>query len=295
MVASSFGHVEVLTVLIFDGGADPNALHNFAGSTALHFAAEMGRSLVIGVLCDAGANVNSRTIAGGTPLHTAADSNQSRAAAVLLSSRCRSDPNALLAGDSTPLYLAAQRGLNDMIRVLVNYGSGLNFAMPAPQASLNAGSALLDPRKVHSFYSAKNTVIGNGATALHAAVENGHLATTRVLLELGASQLTSMQGASPVLIAIQYNHPDIALLLLEEPGEPLVNARTPHDGLCALAAAAMAGFDSVVQRLLVRGASPWLKTNFGHTALDLAHSQRIRFMLTEAEATTAKPSDKMEY
>ena len=42
-------------------------------------------------------------------------------------------------------------------------------------------------------YGGKNTDAGNGATALHAAVENGHLATVRTLLNGGARQMTSMQ------------------------------------------------------------------------------------------------------
>ena len=35
-----------------------------------------------------------------------------------------------------------------------------------------------------AYYSAKNTERGNGATALHAAVENGHAEASRMLLTL---------------------------------------------------------------------------------------------------------------
>lgn len=55
-------------------------------------------------------------------------------------------------------------------------------------------------------YPAVNTKVGNGATALHAAVENGHLACVLTLLRLGARQTTAMQGASPLLIALQVCH-----------------------------------------------------------------------------------------
>ena len=58
-----------------------------------------------------------------------------------------------------------------------------------------------------NYYKSKNNEVGNGATALHAAVENGHLAAVRVLLGHNAKQLPSMQGASPLLIALQYRHP----------------------------------------------------------------------------------------
>ena len=47
--------------------------------------------------------------------------------------------------------------------------------------------------------------MGNGATALHAAVENGYLDTTRLLLEEGAVQSDSMEGATPLMSASMYN------------------------------------------------------------------------------------------
>ena len=42
--------------------------------------------------------------------------------------------------------------------------------------------------------------MGNGATALHAAVENGHAECVTALLERGAAQLPSMEGATPLVI-----------------------------------------------------------------------------------------------
>ena len=50
------------------------------------------------------------------------------------------------------------------------------------------------------LYPVKNTEVGNGATALHAAVENGHAECVAALLERGAAQLPSMEGATPLVI-----------------------------------------------------------------------------------------------
>ena len=50
------------------------------------------------------------------------------------------------------------------------------------------------------LYPVKNTEVGNGATALHAAVENGHAECVTALLERGAAQLPSMEGATPLVI-----------------------------------------------------------------------------------------------
>ena len=74
--------------------------------------------------------------------------------------------------------------------------------MAPPAAKYGTGSVI------------KNTEIGNGATALHAAVENGHLEAAKILLESGAVQSDSMEGATPLIISLQYQHPQIALILL---------------------------------------------------------------------------------
>jgi ankyrin repeat protein len=131
--------------------------------------------------------------------------------------------------------------------------------------------------------------VGNGATALHAAVENGHLDCAVTLLRLGAKQTTAMQGASPLLIALQYRHPDIAIALLvhaarqaRDAGAPasraaelaLVDAQTPHDGEFPLLVAVRAGYDDVVAALLALGARTDLTNRAGHTVLATAERYR---------------------
>ena len=93
-----------------------------------------------------------------------------------------------MAGDTTALYLAAQRGHTRVCHTLVTTGGAdPNFVMPSGQVGKNVGIFGAEKAK---WYKERNGEIGNGATALHAAVENGHLLTTRVLLKLGAKQLT---------------------------------------------------------------------------------------------------------
>merc|ERR1719427_517361 len=116
--------------------------------------------------------------------------------------------------DTTPLYLAAQRGFTGVVLELLRLGASPNFVMPQGKTSTQMIPASGDGSG--GFYPVKNTEVGNGATALHAAVENGHLETARVLLEGGAVQSNSMEGATPLVIALQYRHPRIALLLLED-------------------------------------------------------------------------------
>lgn len=277
MIAAAFGH-EAVAAALLAGGADPRAAHPFAGTTALHFAAEMGRAGVIAALCAAGGRVDARTVAGGQPLHTAADTNQSVAVAALLAPVCGADPNALLNGDTTPLYLAAQRGLTGVVRALAAAGADLDYVMPRGKfkgslVPFDDDGADSGPIPEGAFYSEKNTKVGNGATALHAAVENGHLDTARALLALGAEQQDSMEGASPLLIALQYRHPAIALALLRERPRGRgahINTATPHDGARPLATAVGYGFGDVVEELLKQGADAAAGDKAGRTALSVA-------------------------
>jgi hypothetical protein len=98
MIAAAFGHSEVAAVLISQGHAEPAATHAFAGSTALHFAAEIGSRDAIEVICSADSRAHAaRTSAGGQALHTAADCNQTGVIPALI--KCGADVNSLLAGE----------------------------------------------------------------------------------------------------------------------------------------------------------------------------------------------------
>jgi len=136
-------------------------------------------------------------------------------------------------------------------------------------SNFDDGSDPLVPTEPGAFYSEKNTKLGNGATALHAAVENNHPNTVYCMVnELDAKQLTSMEGASPLLIALQYRHRDIAIILLNSKlKDANVNSQTPRDGQFALYVAAFEGYEAVVQEILNQNGNPSLVTRSGHSAL----------------------------
>eukprot|EP01062_Namystynia_karyoxenos_P038467 TRINITY_DN27906_c0_g1_i1.p1 TRINITY_DN27906_c0_g1~~TRINITY_DN27906_c0_g1_i1.p1 ORF type:complete len:1010 (+),score=361.76 TRINITY_DN27906_c0_g1_i1:97-3030(+) len=276
---------------LLDSGADPDYKHPFAGTSALHFAAEMGRTGVMRLLCRRGADPNTEKRTGGTPLHTAADANQSAAVEALIGD-CKVSTNKLLMGDTTPLYLAAQRGLTEVARVLLDHGAELNYAMPRGKFKM-----ALQPQgnapPPGAFYDEKNTEVGNGATALHAAVENGHPEVVQLLLDRGALQLASMEGASPLVIALQYRHPGIALQLLQGADcehAAKVNTKVPVDGASPLFVAAGYNYAAVVKRLLECGADPNIRNRHGATPLSHALRYGLRVVadaLLEAGADPA--------
>lgn len=136
-VASAMGHLAVVEALVASGATLVDAPHRFALCTALHFAAEMGHTKVVRTLCAAGADANARKTTGGTPVHTAADCNQSAAVRALLAPPCSGDASRLLNGDTTPLYLAAQRGFTQPVAALLDGGAvraadHSPHALPAP-------------------------------------------------------------------------------------------------------------------------------------------------------------------
>eukprot|EP00092_Neocalanus_flemingeri_P024493 GFUD01026561.1.p1 GENE.GFUD01026561.1~~GFUD01026561.1.p1 ORF type:complete len:899 (-),score=198.15 GFUD01026561.1:15-2711(-) len=278
MMAAAMGNLDVISTLL-DGGANPNTRHAFGKTTALHFAAEVGRAEAVELLCRRGADVEAEKTTGGGPLHTAADANQTEVVRVLVK-ECGANINKLLMKDTTPLYLAAQRGFSEVVIELIQLGADVNYVMPRGKHGGHL-IALSSEEQITGHYPMKNTEIGNGATALHAAVENGHLETSKILLESGAVQSDSMEGATPLIIALQYRHPNIGLLLLEETySDPKINAKVPVDGSSALFVASGYGYDKVVKKLLKREANPNIKNRQGATSLSHALMNRHQNIVT---------------
>ena len=67
------------------------------------------------------------------------------------------------------------------------------------------------------------------------------MAAVELMLARGAAQTDSMEGATPLIIALQYHHPEIALRLLLTTPPPSVDHRVPRDGSSAMFVAAGTG------------------------------------------------------
>eukprot|EP01147_Barroeca_monosierra_P011214 gene11214-3268_t len=279
-IASAMGHLTILHMLL-DFGANINSRHSYAGSTPLHFACEMGQAKVITSLCLRGADANAQTTQGSRPLHVAVDMNQTASVQALIES-CHVDVNSLLLGDTTPLYLAAQKGFTEIIKVLSENRANIDFEMPSgmkqtviqPTSSMYQLSTNNEAEIFHwarqfnqlgSDPSAPGYEFGNGATALHVAVENGHVDAVYTLLKHGAKQKSSMRGATPLWVAAEYNRPEITQLLINFGGDP--NVQMPHSGGTPLLRAIISDHMDVVQVLLKNHASTTIQTSDGLTPL----------------------------
>ena len=219
-VAADRGHLEVLRLLVTRGAAVDKP--NRDGKTALVMAAEMGHVAVVRVLVGAGASLNARDIYGKTILHHAAERGQTSMVRMLLLETivamvvdvadakghtalhiaawyddCAEIAALLLEEglatidprggdtDATPLILAADKGYQAVVRVLLEHG------------------AVVNAKTVDS------------CTALHFAAQEGHFETVRALLDYGARfDALSDRGYTPVDLAAKYSRMDVLQLLL---------------------------------------------------------------------------------
>jgi len=286
-VAAAQGFVAVLD-LLRTRDVDLDLKHKFAGSAPIHFAAEMGQVEAVIWLCRNGADVDADKVQGGGALHIAAELNQTEVVRALVSRECRASTETRLLNDTTPVYLAAQNGNVEAVRLLLDAGADGGFEMPVGETrtdvvplgspltgsggggaghpffddpSAPGGGALVagaagEPGEGEASLHNFGFEAGNGATALHAAVENGHEEVVRVLLSRGTPQTASMEGAVPVYVAAEYGRcPGIMRRLVEAPGgRATLTAVAPRGGAFPLYIAAQRGREACVAELLRAGA-----------------------------------------
>jgi ankyrin repeat protein len=314
-LAAEMGHTEVVRFLCGgasrksgDGDGDDEetpflmppantAARKTNGGTPLHTAADTNQTEVVKVGVPTGPQSLSLSCpTPPTPRYpkcyivsslTLLDVNPS--AHKILVHECLCDTLALLEGDTTAVYLAAQRGFAEVVQVLTEDRDLLNFVMPEGMPGMNVAivdtDGALDLGEFGggggAWYPPVNTEVGNGATALHVAVENGHVDVVKVFLKEGAAQLPSMQGVTPLLLSLGYHHPHIALLLLDnllsdakyakkKERVNLINLQAPNDGSFPLFLASGSGYSNVVRALLDASADIDLSNSFGATALSNA-------------------------
>ena len=140
---------------------------------------------------------------GCTPLWGAAAADHLDVVKLLLEQNA--DVDSKTSTGSTPLRVAAHEGHLDIVRCLVESGADVNARNDCKEEStplvtyyhgLFSGNGILS---VVDNYLIQQCKVG--CTALHDAVERGHLKIVSELLALGASQLPNGLGLTPLLYA----------------------------------------------------------------------------------------------
>ena len=248
MEAARSGSVETVRLLLTHG-ADVNARERSREQTALMWAAARRHPDIVGLLLAHGADVQARTAV--RPLTVMLDRGPRRAVKTAMQ-----DARTLERGGSTALLIAAQSGSVESARQLLAAGGKAN-----DQAADGTSALVMATMSGHPALAAllleagadPNTA-GAGYNALHAAALRGDLSTVKALLARHAdvelpitrgsrvrrfgSQWalpTTLQGATPLIVAAAYVEPDIVRALLEAGARP---GAALADGTSALLVAA---------------------------------------------------------
>lgn len=143
-------------------GSNPNAGDD-ENETALHYAAEDGKTAICQTLLRMGANPNAVNDRGETPLHCAALYGEVTTIDALL--KAGANPNARTVHGETPLIYAAARGKSNAVMSLIEGGADLTVQDE------------------------------DGCSSLHIAIEGGYRDIVLALLSLGAdSSLKNNRG-----------------------------------------------------------------------------------------------------
>ena len=247
---------------------DSKASSNTKAGSASEALARMSESLDradiprIRELIAEGADVNARNKFGVTTLFMAAQNGHAEVVRLLL--EAKADVNAAITDGRTPLYMASGRGHAEVVRLLLAAGADVHAKFEKNETtSLFIASQEGYPTILELLLSAGGECDAqnvNGVTALYVASENGHTEIVMMLLKSGADVHTTHKtvGSTPLFMAAQDGHADIVKYLLEKGAE--VNVQI-DDGRTPLFRASQKGYAETVKLLVGAGADKNLTAN----------------------------------
>ena len=264
----------------------------------LHVVAFYNQPHTVSMLLQLGAHPDLTELEGGyTPLAMAILGGNAAGALGLL--RGGADGRRVSNHGRSPMYMAVERGMGEVVRALVRRGVPLNDpATTEPSASrplhvaVLYGQTQLLPMLVELGADLRVCEAEFGASALLTAVLLQSEAAVEGLLQLGADPRAKCAlGRSALGIAAENGSSGIVRLLVQGSGvgvdEPCV-----HGEVCgaALHIAARHGHTQVVWQLLALGADPSRTDSGGRTALEIARQEGEGSMISLLEQVAASPS-----
>ena len=203
------------------------------GMTALHWAAYQDDLKTAKLLMDAGVNVKAENRYGVTPLSLACTNGNAALVESLL--EAGAEPNTTLRGGETALMTAARTGKLGPVKALLSRGADVNARERRGQTALMWAAADGHVAVVDALIKAEadsRTRLKSGFTALFFAVREGRIGVVRTLLGAGVGVNEVMQpsgrgsakaprkGTSPLLLAVENGHFELAATLLEAGADP---------------------------------------------------------------------------
>ena len=220
-------------------GADVNAAQ-VDGMTALHWAVYNDDAETAGLLVRSRANVNATNRYGVPPLFIACTNGNATVVRLLLDAGA--DANASLPGGETVLMTASRVGNLEAVKALLARGANPNAQERREQTALMWAAAEGHATVVRALIEAgstTNATLASGFTPLFFAVREGHIDVVRVLLEAGVNVNETLQpkadrpasplganykpirnGTSPLMLAVENGHFELAIALVEAGADP---------------------------------------------------------------------------
>jgi ankyrin repeat protein len=203
------------------------------GTTPLHWAARHDEVSTAKALLAARADSNAKNRYGVTPLSLACKNGSEAMVNLLL--EAGADPNAALPGGETPLMTAARTGKIGAVKALLAHGANVNAKLSqGGQTAMMWAAADGHADVVEALIAAGadfKTPLDSGFTPMLFAVRAGRTDVVRVLVKAGvdineatqpakAGARAPRKGTSPLLVAIENGHFELAALLLDLGANP---------------------------------------------------------------------------
>jgi ankyrin repeat protein len=227
------------------GGADVNAAQP-DGTRPVHWAVYRVDHELLGALIARKANVNARNEFGATPIAEAARIADARMVKMLLDAGA--EPEGINPDGQTALMLALRTGEVAVVDMLIKAGANINTIekfhnqtplMWAAAAPRNAGEMVklllakgadIKPRAAYTDWPSQITSEPRaqyrptgGLTALLYAARDGCGDCVDALIAAGADvNLPTPEGVTPLMIALDNDHNDVARLLLDRGANPQI-------------------------------------------------------------------------
>lgn len=209
-MAAARGEAKVLDILL-KNNAEVNLIGDrspacWSPASALVLASRIGNKKksesAIGLLVDAGADLNATDTEGGTALHAAALSGSMNVLKLLIKNNAKLD----LQDDegSTPLLLALLQSRHGVAKYLIESGADLNmkdnYGVAPIHVAISQGPTLLDTLLCHNLDV--NVKDDEGRTALHLAVDDNYFSAVELLVAHNANvNISDEDGSTPLHLA----------------------------------------------------------------------------------------------
>ncbi len=238
---------------------------------SLHQATWSGDIETVRSLIDQRADVNKKAKNDITPLHIAASKGYQDIVALLLEKGADKEVKTLPLL-CTPLHLAIDKGYEGIVALLLEKGANIQAKAYRGATALHL-AANKGHKNLIKFLLSKGISVnikdGDGLTPLHLAAYQGKTEVVEQLIKEKATvDAVSKRGLTPLHLAVEGAHEATILKLLENKAN--IEAKAQEYKLRPLHLAACKGYKNIVELLLSKGAKLEAKDSDKFTALHWA-------------------------